>query len=120
MIDHIGISVSDYEKSKAFYQSVLEPLGYALLMEIEGWAGFGADKPEFWLAKDQALTPPVHIAFSSDQRSKVDAFYTAAIKAGARDNGAPGVREIYHPNYYGAFVFDLDGNNIEAVCHLAE
>lgn len=120
MIDHIGISVSDYEASKLFYQAVLEPLGFSLLMEIEGWAGFGADKPELWIAKNKALTPPVHIAFSSDQRSKVDTFYSKAIKAGATDNGAPGIRKIYHPNYYAAFVLDLDGNNIEAVCHSPE
>lgn len=120
MIDHIGISVSDYDTSKEFYLTVLEPLGYGLMMEIEGWAGFGADKPEFWINKDKKLTPPIHIAFSSTNRAQVDAFYQVALGAGAKDNGAPGIREIYHPNYYGAFVFDLDGNNIEAVCHKPE
>lgn len=87
-------------------------------MEIEGCVGFGADKPEFWINQDKSVSPPVHIAFSSDQRTKLDAFYAAAMSAVARDNGAPGIREIYHPNYYGAFVFDPDGYNIEAVCHL--
>lgn len=120
MIDHIGISVSDYDTSKAFYLSVLEPLGYGMIMEIEGWTGFGAGKPEFWIKQDHAVTPPMHIAFSSTSRARVDVFYQAALGAGAKDNGAPGIREMYHPNYYGAFVFDPDGNNIEAVCHKRE
>lgn len=120
MIDHIGINVSDYERSKAFYQTVLEPLGYTLLMEIEGWAGFGDKAPRFWLSKAEPVTTGMHFAFKSENRAKVNAFYSAAMAAGAIDNGPPGIREIYHPDYYGAFVLDPDGNNIEAVCHFPE
>ena len=119
MIDHIGIHVSDFLKSKVFYQAALEPLGFKLMMEIEGWAGFGHSKPDFWIIEKAPCAPP-HIAFRSPDRACVDAFYAAALSAGAIDNGPPGLREIYHPNYYGAFVLDPDGNNIEAVCHLPE
>lgn len=119
MIDHIGLAVSDYKKSKAFYSKALAPLEITLIVEIEGWAGFGNDpeKAEFWFGLDETVQNPMHIAFTADSRAQVDAFYEAAIKAGAKDNGKPGVREIYHPNYYSAFVIDPDGHNIEAVCH---
>jgi catechol 2,3-dioxygenase-like lactoylglutathione lyase family enzyme len=118
MLDHIGIDVLDYEKSKAFYKDTLAPLGNDLVLEVQGWAGFGVGgKPDFWLQGEKKTTPGIHIAFRSETRSSVDAFYKAALKAGGKDNGAPGIREIYHPNYYGAFIFDLDGHNIEAVCH---
>lgn len=120
MIDHIGIKVSDIGRSKAFYSTALAPLGYALLMEhgVSG-AGFGQDtKPDFWLQSGPP-SGPIHLAFSSDKRAVVDAFYHAALAAGADDNGAPGPRPQYHPNYYGAFVLDPDGNNLEVVCHLA-
>jgi len=124
MIDHIGLSVSDYDNSKAFYLKALQPLGYELVMEVTEvgpFAGFGeAGKPDFWIAKDAATTPRVHVAFLANDRATVDAFYHAAIEAGASDNGPPGVREIYHPDYYGAFVIDPDGHNIEAVCHAPE
>ncbi|MDH5444434.1 MAG: VOC family protein [Gammaproteobacteria bacterium] len=120
MIDHIGINVSDYDKSVNFYQQALEPLGYTMLMEIQGWTGFGAQAPKFWLTKAEPVTTEIHIAFQSPDRASVDAFYRAAIEAGGADNGAPGIRDIYHPNYYGAFVIDPDGNNIEAVCHKPE
>lgn len=128
MIDHTGLSVSDYGVSKAFYQAALAPLGYSVLMEFTaeqtgGFEGVGlgvAPKPDFWLSRGEPQKPPLHIAFRADSRAQVDAFYTAAIKAGGRDNGAPGLRPHYHPDYYGAFVFDPDGNNIEAVCHLPE
>jgi catechol 2,3-dioxygenase-like lactoylglutathione lyase family enzyme len=117
MLDHIGIRVADYERSKKFYAAALVPLGYALFMEGLSGAGFRKGFiPDFWV-KQGAPGPSIHIAFSSDDRAGVDAFYNAAIAAGARDNGPPGLRPQYHPNYYGAFVLDPDGYNIEAVCH---
>jgi len=121
IIDHIGLVVSDYEKSKAFYLRCLAPLHIDLVMEVEGWAGFGKNqKPEFWFGQQGEAHKPMHIAFSAKSREEVDQFYNAALQAGGKDNGAPGIREIYHPNYYGAFVLDPDGHNIEAVCHKAE
>lgn len=118
MIDHIGIAVSNYQTSKQFYLAALQPLGYELVMEFGEVAGLGAPgKPDFWIAPGPK-TLPMHIAFHSPDRARVDAFYAAAMQAGARDNGPPGIRAQYHPNYYGAFVLDPDGNNIEAVCHL--
>ena len=125
MIDHTGISVSDFVRSKAFYIAALAPIGYELLLEVPAEvtghsdaAGFGIPpKPDFWLASGTPNVPPVHIAFRVGSRAEVDAFYAAAIKAGGKDNGKPGVRPHYHPNYYGAFVLDPDGHNIEAVCH---
>ncbi len=118
MIDHTGIAVSNMRRSKAFYAAALAPLGYSILMEFEQFAGFGvAPKPDFWIGEGAPNVPPIHVAFRADSRAQVDAFYKAAIAAGGRDNGAPGLREHYHPNYYGAFVLDPDGHNIEAVCH---
>jgi len=124
MIDHIGFSVSDYAHAKAFYEQALAPLGYVLVMEVQQdendapAAGFGANgKPDFWIGGEGGLNKPVHIAITAKDRATVDAFYKAAMAAGAKDNGAPGIRAHYHPNYYGAFVRDADGNNIEAVCH---
>lgn len=118
ILDHIGLAVRDYEKSKAFYGRALAPLGIALISEAHGWAGFGADgHPQFWLGSGDVPQQPMHIAFAAGSRAQVDAFYVAALRAGAKDNGGPGVRAIYHPNYYGAFVLDLDGHNVEAVCH---
>jgi len=124
MIDHIGFSVSDYARAKAFYDKALAPLGYVLVMEVQQdendapAAGFGANgKPDFWIGGEGGLNKPVHIAITAKDRATVDAFYKAAMAAGAKDNGAPGIRAHYHPNYYGAFVRDADGNNIEAVCH---
>ncbi len=121
MIYHFGLSVADYEKSRAFYDKALAPLGYRKLAEFpipQGMiAGYGADKPDFWLSSGGRCTGNLHFAFAAKSRAEVDAFYAAALEAGGRDNGAPGIREIYHPNYYGAFVFDPDGHNIEAVCH---
>jgi catechol 2,3-dioxygenase-like lactoylglutathione lyase family enzyme len=121
MLDHLGIRVSDYAKSKRFYESALAPLGYEVVMEFGGSvAGLGAaGKPDFWISPGE-VSEPVHIAFASPDRATVAAFHEAAIAAGGRDNGAPGLRPEYHPNYYGAFVFDPDGNNIEAVCHQTE
>ena len=124
MIDHMGFSVSDYARSKAFYLAALAPLGYVLVMEVqqEGGgppaAGFGVDsKPDFWIGGEGALNHPMHVAIAAKDRATVDAFYRAAIAAGGKDNGAPGPRPQYHPSYYGAFVLDPDGHNIEAVCH---
>jgi catechol 2,3-dioxygenase-like lactoylglutathione lyase family enzyme len=121
MIDHTGITVSDIATSKAFYRAALAPLGYAVLMEWEGIAGFGlAPKPDFWVGEGTPNVPPIHVAFRAESRRLVDAFHKAAVAAGGRDNGPPGLRPLYHPNYYGAFVLDPDGHNIEAVCHTPE
>jgi catechol 2,3-dioxygenase-like lactoylglutathione lyase family enzyme len=120
MLDHIGFSVSDYARSKAFYGKALAPLGLKLLMEpMPEIAGFGnGQKPFFWIhTREPAGGSMLHVAFEADDRDTVDAFHAAALEAGATDNGGPGVREIYHPHYYGAFVLDPDGNNVEAVCH---
>jgi catechol 2,3-dioxygenase-like lactoylglutathione lyase family enzyme len=125
MIDHIGFPVSDYARAKAFYLKALAPLGYSLIMEVkqeenpgEAAAGFGKDgKPDFWIGGEGGLNKPMHVAIAANDRATVDAFHKAALAAGGRDNGAPGIRAHYHPNYYGAFVLDPDGHNIEAVCH---
>jgi catechol 2,3-dioxygenase-like lactoylglutathione lyase family enzyme len=121
MLDHLILGVSDYERSKAFYSAALAPLGYEVVVEVEGLScGFGsAGKPGFFVGARER-SGPVHVAFSSPDRAGVDAFHAAAIAAGGADNGKPGLRELYHPDYYGAFVFDPDGNNIEAVCHEPE
>jgi catechol 2,3-dioxygenase-like lactoylglutathione lyase family enzyme len=127
MIDHIGIGVSDYAVSKAFYSQALRPIGYELLLEVpaevtgnRAQAGFGvAPKPDFWIGAGRPNVPPVHVAFRVASRGEVDAFYRAALAAGGRDNGAPAPRPYYHPDYYGAFILDPDGHNIEAVCHEA-
>lgn len=120
MIDHVGLAVADYGRSKAFYERALAPLGYSLLAEFSGEAaGFGKDggKPSFFLeAHGEPPRGRLHIAFEAESRAHVDAFHAAALGAGASDNGAPGVR-WYHPNYYGGYVLDPDGHNIEAVCH---
>lgn len=121
MLDHIGLDVSDIKKSKEFYLQALKPLGYEVFMEWEKWVGFAVNgKPDFWLREGTKVTPPIHVAFRAENRALVNAFYEAAITAGGKDNGAPGIREIYHPNYYGAFTLDPDGHNIEAVCHSPE
>ena len=129
MLDHAGFPVSDYKRSKAFYEKALAPLGYGLVMEVKQQdqpedtpaAGFGANgKPDFWIGGEGGLNKPLHVALLASDRAAVDAFYKEAIAAGGRDNGAPGIRAHYHPNYYGAFVLDLDGHNIEAVCHTPE
>ena len=128
MLDHIGFGVSDYLRSKVFYEKALAPLGYRVVMEVtkaesggayEG-AGFGDSKPYFWIGSGKALSGRLHVAFVAKNRKAVDAFYRAAMAAGGKDNGAPGLRPHYHPNYYAAFVLDPDGHNIEAVCHNPE
>jgi catechol 2,3-dioxygenase-like lactoylglutathione lyase family enzyme len=126
MIDHIGFAVSDYQRARAFYAKALAPLGYVLIMEVDAKdnpsghpaAGFGiGGKPDFWIGGEGRLEKPLHVAIVASDRASVDAFHQAALAAGGRDNGAPGLRPQYHPNYYGAFVLDPDGHNIEAVCH---
>jgi len=126
VIDHVGFPVSDYTRSKAFYAAALAPLGYALMMEVGGdalesghaAAGFGRDgKPDFWIGGEGGLTGVLHVAIAAADRATVDAFHAAALAAGGRDNGGPGLRPQYHPDYYAAFVLDPDGHNIEAVCH---
>ena len=127
MIDHTGIPVADWEAAQAFYDAALAPLGAKLLMmvptEFTGGArvgGYGRQKPDFWLHEKGVACPGRHYAFTASSRAEVDAFYRAAMAAGGRDNGAPGLRPHYHEHYYGAFVLDPDGNNIEAVCHVPE
>jgi catechol 2,3-dioxygenase-like lactoylglutathione lyase family enzyme len=123
MLDHVGINVSDYDRSRDFYERSLAPLGFSLLMEpIPRTGGFGSDgKPWFWISEERKpVTENVHVAFAVPDRATVDAFHAAALEAGGTDNGAPGIREIYHPAYYGAYVLDPDGNNVEAVCHKPE
>jgi len=127
MLDHIGITVADFDRSLRFYTGVLAPLGYGLVMQVTPemtgtdarHAGFGKDgKPDFWIGTGgQPTRNGLHLAFAAADRAAVDTFHAAALAAGARDNGAPGLRPHYHPNYYGAFVIDPDGHNIEAVCH---
>ncbi|MBP7701759.1 MAG: VOC family protein [Phenylobacterium sp.] len=125
MLDHIGLTVSDFARARAFYDAALAPLGVAMVMEVtpeqtggSSHLGYGSDgKPYFWIGDGGATTGALHVAFTAADRATVDAFYAAALAAGGRDNGPPGLREHYHPTYYGAFVLDPDGHNIEAVCH---
>lgn len=123
MFDHLTITARDYDVSRKFYEAALAPLGMRPLFVIENEVtGFGVERPRFWVGASDEKHPAsanVHIAFSCDNRELVDAFYLSAIEAGAKDNGAPGLRPEYHENYYGAFVLDPDGNNVEAVCHEA-
>jgi catechol 2,3-dioxygenase-like lactoylglutathione lyase family enzyme len=117
MIDHVGIPVRDIEKSKAFYVKALAPLGYTLLADYGHAVGFGKDrKPDFWLGVGEPGAS-IHVCIAAATRSVVRAFHEAALAAGGTDNGAPGVRALYHPSYFGAFVHDPDGHNIEACCH---
>ncbi|MFE0013900.1 VOC family protein [Mesorhizobium sp. NPDC059054] len=124
MIDHTGISVVDFEVAKTFYDKVMAPLGASLLYMVPeqytGGAkvgGYGRDRPVFWLHETTTPAPGRHYAFTAGSRAAVDAFHQAALLAGGKDNGAPGLRSHYHEHYYAAFAFDPDGNNIEAVCH---
>lgn len=124
MIDHVGFSVSDFERSKAFYKRALAPLGYSLLMEFPdggGVAGFGhGQMPDFWIDGAGKPSPKLHIALMARNRAEVDAFHQSALAAGGQDNGKPGLRPHYHEAYYAAFILDPDGHNIEAVTHTPE
>ena len=135
MIDHIGLNVRDIARATEFYLKALAPLGYGIVVQVSAEercghgaaigfgppgkpADFQSGKPSFWIAEGEPRSGPMHVAFVAPSRAAVDAFYQAAVKAGGKDNGPPGLRPEYHANYYGAFVFDPDGNNAEAVCHL--
>jgi catechol 2,3-dioxygenase-like lactoylglutathione lyase family enzyme len=120
MFDHVGLNVRDYARSRAFYEQALEPLGHGVVTAFDEWkaVGFGSGgKPSFWVAEREPHGTGTHVAFVCADRATVDAFHAAAVAAGGEDNGAPGIREHYHATYYGAFVLDPDGNNVEAVCH---
>jgi catechol 2,3-dioxygenase-like lactoylglutathione lyase family enzyme len=125
MLDHVGFAVSDFERARGFYARALAPLSIGLVMELtteqtggSSHAGFGAaGKPFFWIGDGGPPAGRTHVAFAAASRGAVDAFHAAALAAGGTDNGAPGLRPHYHPDYYGAFVLDPDGNNVEAVCH---
>ena len=128
MLDHTGINVSDFERSKAFYRAALAPLRYQIVKERPSAAGFGVVQGhgksmdpagDFWIHHGEPQQPRVHIAFNAESRAAVDAFFERALAAGGKSNGAPGLRPQYHANYYGAFILDPDGHNIEAVCHKA-
>jgi catechol 2,3-dioxygenase-like lactoylglutathione lyase family enzyme len=126
MLDHVGFAVTEFDRSKRFYIAALAPLSITLIMEVTpeqtglgSHAGFGADgKPFFWIGNHGQPLTGLHVAFTAASRQQVDEFHRAALRIGGRDNGAPGLRPHYHENYYGAFVLDPDGNNVEAVCHL--
>ena len=130
MLDHLGFAVADYSRSRAFYERALAPLGIGVRMDVtremsggyEG-CGFGPEggRPQFWVGTGSGGSGHgMHIAFTAKTRAEVDAFHAAALAAGGIDNGAPGLRPHSHPHYYGAFVLDPDGHNIEAVCHAPE
>jgi catechol 2,3-dioxygenase-like lactoylglutathione lyase family enzyme len=122
MFDHVSLAVADVGRARAFYDAALAPLGARVVFVHEQWAGYGRDKPQFWIGPGVpgAPRPRTHVAFAAASRAQVDAFHAAAIAAGGTDNGAPGLRPHYHPDYYGAFVLDPDGYNVEAVCHKPE
>lgn len=127
MIDHAGIAVADWARAKAFYDAAFAPLGAKLLYMVPEQftggrkvGGYGRERPTFWLHEGAEAGPGRHYAFAAASRAEVDAFHAAALAAGGRDNGAPGLRPHYHSDYYGAFVIDPDGNNVEAVCHRPE
>ena len=118
MIDHLSLAVSDVAASRAFYEAALAPLGFGVVMEWEHRVAFGPPaRPIFFIGPKEPAITGLHVAFQAAERAAVDAFHAAALAAGGRDNGAPGMRPQYHAHYYGAFVLDPDGNNAEAVCH---
>jgi catechol 2,3-dioxygenase-like lactoylglutathione lyase family enzyme len=118
-IDHVTIKVKDLPRAKAFYQAALKPLDYAVVMDLEGkFVGLGVGgKPDLWLIVYDVTAPPAHVAIAAGSKARVDAFHDAALQAGGKDNGTPGTRAEYHAGYYGAFVLDPEGNNLEAVIH---
>lgn len=123
MIDHVGVTVRNVAKSRAFYEKALAPLGIRAVAQHESFVGFGSDaKPVFWIGEGEShpAKPADHVAFAAATRAQVREFYKAALAAGGRDHGAPGLRAHYHAHYYAAFVIDFDGYNVEAVCHLPE
>ncbi len=131
MIDHMSTYATDFDKTRAFYASAFEPLGFSVQMEfVAEWnvewptqrmCAFGPEgKPAFWIIESKEAFTPRHTAFEAQNRAAVDAFYQKGLESGGTDNGGPGLREHYHKDYYGAFLIDPDGNNVEAVCHLAE
>jgi catechol 2,3-dioxygenase-like lactoylglutathione lyase family enzyme len=124
VLDHITFGVADYDRAIAFYDQALAPLGISRVFEVTreqsgstAFAGYGDTRPFFWVGEGQATRGQFHVAFAVETRAEVDAFHAAALAAGGTDNGAPGIRAHYHPTYYGAFVLDPEGRNIEAVCH---
>ena len=119
MLDHVGFNVADLQKSKRFYLAALAPLGHGLLAETDSWAMIGGESGCIWIGSSGPGTSPFHIALAAKTRAEVRAFYNAALSAGGRDNGVPGIRANYAPNYYAAFVLDPDGHNLEAVCYQA-
>jgi catechol 2,3-dioxygenase-like lactoylglutathione lyase family enzyme len=121
MLDHVTVNVSDPESAKEFYREALAPLGYSVQAEFPGAAGFGTGEgiPDFWIGSHEERGAS-HVAFHAPNRPTVDRFYEAAMAAGGKDNGAPGLRPHYHETYYAAYVHDADGNNVEAVCHKPE
>ena len=116
MLDHVSLKVADHAAAQAFYDKALAPLGMTRLFSMENASGYGAGRPVFWIGQGDRAGD-CHVALTAPDRATVDAFYAAALAAGGRDNGSPGLRAHYHPTYYGAFVLDPDGHNIEAVCH---
>ena len=127
MIDHIGIKTQQFGTMISFYEIALLPLGYDNFTRVPlafthgvKVGGFGLDRPKFWIEEAAVKPEPIHVAFTANRRDQVDAFFTAALKAGAQSNGVPGLRPHYHADYYGAFIIDPDGNNVEAVCHIPE
>jgi catechol 2,3-dioxygenase-like lactoylglutathione lyase family enzyme len=127
MLDHVSTYATDFEATRRFYAAALAPLGSKVQMELvtsgdpsfptRRLCAFGPDRPIFWVVETRQPSTPRHVAFAAPDRTVVGAFHRAALAAGGRDNGAPGPRPQYHPYYYGAFVLDPDGNNVEAVCH---
>ena len=117
MLDHVSLNVSDAKKAKQFYIQALQPLGYSLMQEYDGGFGIGEDGESSVWAQQAKVEKPTHLSFRAEEREQVDAFYKAALQAGGKDNGKPGIREKYSTDYYAAFVLDPDGNNVEAVCH---
>ncbi|MBI4598613.1 VOC family protein [Candidatus Uhrbacteria bacterium] len=126
MFDHVGIRVSDYQAARAFYEKVLAVFGYKVVYEMPSmptFCGFGADKPMFWISQAHEAghaSQGVHVGFAAKDQAEVQAFYAAGLAVGGKDNGQPGPRPDYGPTYYGGFVLDLDGNNVEAVCHVPQ